>query len=86
MKSVVLDARRMNTPAQAHLYLRERLQLPDYYGGNLDALYDCLTEMDSREILFIHTGEGSEYFRLIRRVFADAERHNDTLYVTDLAE
>ena len=27
-----------------HNYLKEVLNFPDYYGKNLDALYDCLTE------------------------------------------
>ena len=29
-----------------HDYLMEVLNLPDYYGKNLDALYDCLCEME----------------------------------------
>ena len=29
-----------------HEYLMEALNLPDYYGKNLDTLYDCLTEID----------------------------------------
>ena len=28
-----------------HDYLAEALDFPDYYGKNLDALYDCLTEI-----------------------------------------
>lgn len=31
---------------KGHDYLIEALNLPDYYGKNLDALYDCLTEME----------------------------------------
>ena len=30
---------------QGHDYLKEALNFPDYYGKNLDALYDCLTEI-----------------------------------------
>ena len=30
------------TRETAHTYLKEILHLPDYYGRNLDALYDCL--------------------------------------------
>lgn len=29
--------------AEVHRVLRETLSLPDYYGENLDALWDCLT-------------------------------------------
>ena len=30
---------------EGHNYLKEVLNFPDYYGKNLDALYDCLTEI-----------------------------------------
>ena len=33
------------TRETAHTYLKEILHLPDYYGRNLDALYDCLCEI-----------------------------------------
>ena len=35
-----------------HEVLKRDLEFPDYYGGNLDALNDCLTDMLS-EISFI---------------------------------
>ena len=41
---VRLDGRYLEEPDAAHVYLAEKLDLPEYYGGNLDALYDCLTE------------------------------------------
>ena len=41
---------------KGHDYLMEALNLPDYYGKNLDALYDCLTEIDC-EIELINAGE-----------------------------
>ena len=44
MNIVVLDGRKMTDREAAHLYLQKKLNLPDYYGKNLDALYDCLTE------------------------------------------
>ena len=31
--------------SEGHDYLKETLNFPDYYGKNLDALYDCLTEI-----------------------------------------
>ena len=30
---------------QGHDYISEALNFPDYYGKNLDALYDCLCEI-----------------------------------------
>ena len=28
-----------------HAYLKEKFGFPEYYGNNLDALYDCLTDI-----------------------------------------
>lgn len=30
--------------AEIHEVLKQDLDFPDYYGGNLDALFDCLTD------------------------------------------
>ena len=35
----------MTSVTALHKYLRSALALPVYYGANLDALYDCLTEI-----------------------------------------
>ncbi len=35
----------MHTREKAHAHIKRRLHLPDYYGCNLDALYDCLTDL-----------------------------------------
>ena len=49
-----IDIRNINTKKELHEILREVLPLPDYYGNNLDALYDVLTETsDEMEIEFI---------------------------------
>lgn len=58
---VVLDGRQMGNREAAHLHLQERLGLPEWYGRNLDALYDCLTgELPPMEILLQHS-EALEY-------------------------
>ena len=58
-----------------HDYLMEALNLPDYYGKNLDALYDCLTEMEC-EIELINADEVDND---ILDTFQDAARENDFL-------
>jgi len=45
MRKIVLDFRGLKTKREIHEYLAERLEFPPYYGKNLDALYDCLTEI-----------------------------------------
>ncbi len=60
---------------RGHDYLMEALSLPDYYGKNLDALYDCLTEMEC-EIELTNAGEVDED---ILDTFRDAADENDLL-------
>ena len=45
MKSISLDLTKMTSLPTLHRYLHQALALPEYYGCNLDALYDCLTEI-----------------------------------------
>ena len=51
MKTVILDCKKLLQKEQAHIYLAEVLGFPDYYGKNLDALFDCLTEMGECKIV-----------------------------------
>jgi RNAse (barnase) inhibitor barstar len=60
---------------EGHDYLMEALNLPDYYGKNLDALYDCLCEMEC-EIELINSEEVDED---ILDTFIDAASENDFL-------
>ena len=55
MKDVVLDFGTCSTEKEIHAYLKEQFGFPDYYGENLDALYDCLT--DFTEDIEIHFKE-----------------------------
>ena len=44
MDIVIIDAKRLTEKTSAHEYLQKLFSFPDYYGKNLDALYDCLSE------------------------------------------
>jgi len=43
MNKIILDGRELTSKEKLHEVLKKELDLPDYYGGNLDALWDCLT-------------------------------------------
>ncbi|MEC1552869.1 barstar family protein [Bacillus haynesii] len=43
MKQVILYGEKITSVSDLHKELKEQLELPDYYGENLDALWDCLT-------------------------------------------
>ncbi len=45
MEIFVLDGTKMTDRDAAHAHIAERLGFPSYYGKNLDALADCLSEM-----------------------------------------
>lgn len=40
---IVIDGKKMLTRNDLHFEIKKKLNLPDCYGGNLDALWDCLT-------------------------------------------
>lgn len=66
-----LDGKMINE--RGHDYLMEVLDLPDYYGKNLDALYDCLCEINCDVELI-----NSEFVdNDIIDTFKDASKEND---------
>ena len=79
---IILDALKLQDKESAHKYLKEILKFPDYYGENLDALYDCLSELNNLEIEFINSEKVSgKYFIKILRVFNDSAEENSSLKI-----
>ena len=54
MKKIILNGKLMeNNP---HEYMKKSLNFPEYYGKNLDALFDCLSEIGEKtEITLIYS-------------------------------
>lgn len=78
---IVLDAANMTEKNAAHDYLKKALALPDYYGSNLDALYDCLTELGVTEIQFVNLDAAGGYFAKVLSVFREALEDNPRLRI-----
>jgi len=78
---VELNLARLTDKEEAQKYLKEAFGFPDYYGMNLDALHDCLTQLGPTQVRL--TGDedapDSEYRVRIMRVFADAAEENPDL-------
>ena len=51
---IELDGRAMTDRERTHEYLASQLQFPAYYGRNLDALYDLLTERGEKVEIRLH--------------------------------
>lgn len=88
MHKIILDGQYLLEKETSHVYLQEKLNLPEYYGKNLDALYDCLTDLENIEIHICTTfdkemhEEKTGYYYKIIRVFQVAEKENKDLKVT----
>lgn len=83
---IVLDAKRFKGRTRAHAYLKEALRLPDYYGKNLDALYDCLGDIGEETVIVVPEVIRKkeflgEYGQTMLRVFKDAAAENEMLKV-----
>ena len=72
---VLCDFTRLDTPEAVYDYLQEELCLPDYFGRNLDALHDCLTDIGIPTRLIL-TGTKAPLARRFLPVFRDAAKRN----------
>lgn len=77
----------MKSPEKIQKFLKKELKFPDYYGENLDALYDSLTESDKElDMVFIKKKkEGiliEEYFNKLVSVFEMAQEENPNIKIT----
>lgn len=53
-----IDLAKVDSIEKLHARLKRALRLPDYYGANLDALYDVLTEGGAgRTLMFRHCAD-----------------------------
>ena len=84
MKELSIVSSEFCTPEDLQEYIRTKLDFPDYYGGNLSALYDCLTE--STEELFLEfdldsfdNEEIKSYIKKVLKVCEDAVEENELL-------
>jgi len=86
MEIICLEKEKMRGISNTHEYLRAAFGFSDYYGMNLDALYDCLTEIDHDVTIMmpaqgdIHEALGDYGLRLLR-VFTDAAEYNGHLNI-----
>lgn len=73
MEMYLIDFDGISTRKQAHEAIKAALGLPDYYGKNLDALFDCLTELPACRIVIKNIGCLGERAEGFMQTFLDAQ-------------
>ena len=82
MEEMIIDCSQIHTREDLHQIFREALFFPEWYGNNLDALYDCLTELTGTvRLLDWETAENrlGSYGNKAKKVIATAALHNTGL-------
>ena len=94
MNTITLDFSEIKSYLALHQYFKEVFNLPDYYGNNLDALWDCLyccydssTSIELRNIDTMPKDLDIEVADMMK-LFYDLERKNGVviLIVNDNCE
>ena len=86
MRYAIIEGAAVGSMARLHRLLAEQLDFPGWYGGNLDALYDCLTDLtEETSIILLHSQArtetlGTSYGRFCR-VLTDAAAENPNLHI-----
>ena len=65
---LAIDGRQFSDGKAVHRMLKKLLCLPDYYGGNADALYDALDERGERIDLRLLSLGGEDTAKTLRKV------------------
>ena len=97
MKKIILDFDIPENKKELHEYIADKLEFPEYYGKNLDALYDCLTDIAQPTAIGIFEPAPDLrdvdmdlmlYIEKVKDTFNDAEKANPDIAVIygDLVE
>jgi len=85
MRTIRLDCRQMEDREHLHDYLAQTLEFPSWYGRNLDALYDMLTDIMEDTCIGISWGDREDIpavrLEQVKKVFRDAQENNPHLCV-----
>lgn len=76
---IVLDIDKLNN--FKHDYLKDIFKLPEYYGNNLDALYDCMSELQDSKIIIKNMKEINDFSLDVINVFNDIHDEYNNLTV-----
>jgi len=86
MRQVIIDGAAIADRPALHQALAQALALPEWYGNNLDALFDCLSEVSEDTEIGIANFDVLEealgsYARSLRRVLRRAAEENPHIHL-----
>ena len=88
-KKIILDFEGVRSLWELHEYLKEAFHLPDYYGRNMDALWDCLycafavpTTIVLKNIDRL-PAEMKEAGDILRALFGELERRDENVTIKE---
>ena len=86
MKTIERTCEAITDRASLHTLLAEGLSLPEWYGRNLDALHDCLTDIPEVTYVRLLNWEAVEaalgsYGKAARRVMEQADLDNPNIHI-----
>ena len=81
MNNITLKLDKFSKKEELHSYLKKKMKFPDYYGENLDALFDCLTDISTDTAVDIKYDADNKLQRAVLAVFSDAVAANTHLAI-----
>lgn len=79
MRIIELNGCFLQRSQEGHCYLKQMMDFPDYYGNNLDALYDLLTEIKGP--VEIHIVNSEKMDLRMKKVFESASEENKDMNI-----
>ena len=81
MRRIKVDCRNIAAPAAFQIYLQYLMSYPGWYGRNLDAMYDMLTEETEPLHMVFLTGEKmapemKNYLTRVKQVLEDVRKES----------
>ena len=69
MKIIRIDLDVFEDKKSFHRWLRDVCEFPEYYGCNLDALYDCLSENNHFKFEIVDSTQNEMYILSLMKIF-----------------
>ena len=85
-RTIRLDGNRITNRKDMAVYMKEIFSFPETFGGNLDALHDCLSEVNADTVIqldeeTLRTVRDEKYAWKVMRVLLDETEDNPHIRV-----